>query len=743
MSQILPSISGPLFDQDLMVRVTLVLLHFLWQGSLCGLAALLAGRLMPNASSSARYRVFVGILCLMAVLPAVTYWRTKGGREDSFAPAAARPPVDSLAAAASPPATVRRAEAAAPVRAKPISEKSWAPSASQEAVFLPQLSEPSVTAVPSVLRIDAAARFVVGAYFIGVLAMFARLLVALWGGRRLRCSAVPIEEGPLAEIVLRQAQRIGLKAIPLIAWCARTSVPVVVGILRPMILLPATLATGFDPVLLEALVAHELAHLRRYDPLVNLAQRLIEAVLFFHPAVWYVSRRVSAERENACDDLVLLAGWPRVQYADALLQMAERSAAAQGIPSQAAAGAVLAASGRGSSQLGRRVLRLLEIGDSPRVRLSRGGVFLLATAALLVVASSPFIHAVTNKKQGASAAQQAAPPPTAAQSATLTRIFAAWQKRQAQVKSFHVVWNTRVTLPKGFEFRSYGHISTPAELWVRNVPIVQNHTEFTMPQTEWWGQGDEHFRFDFPIVENEGANRWSQVAHVRLIRDGSIRSRLTFPSSPASKPWLTIWSTVPVKGSLPTAFAEPLRSGWRNGEGDLIPMGLALRPLSPASEWTPQNCRIESGDYVVGNVHCIKITKYTGDRAETRWVDPKRDDVVIQQATFDSHLMVIEYQRDPQHGWIPSHWTWTIPSANWLPRDTKTSLPGPAIFQATVTRCAINEKFDADPFAATEPPGTQIYDVTADSSIHFSVEEHSPLHHKTPEQFLIDSPRTG
>ena len=306
-----------------------------------------------------------------------------------------------------------------------------------------------MTAGPSARRIDGVARFVVGAYFIGVLAMFARLLLALWGGRRLRCSAVPIEEPPLAEIVLRQAQRIGLKAVPLIAWCGRTSVPVVVGILRPMILLPATLATGFDPVLLEALVAHELAHLRRYDPLINLAQRVIEAVLFFHPAVWYVSRRVSAERENACDDLVLLAGWPRVQYADALLQMAERSAATQGIPSQAAAGAVLAASGGGSSQLGRRVLRLLEIGDSPRMRLSRGGVFLLATAALLVVASSPFIHAVTNKKQGSGAAQQAAPPPTAAQSATLARVFAAWQKRQEQVKSFHVVWNTRDYLARG------------------------------------------------------------------------------------------------------------------------------------------------------------------------------------------------------------------------------------------------------------------------------------------------------
>ena len=85
MSQFLPAISARLFDQDLMVRLALVLLHFLWQGSLCGLAALIAGRLMQNASSSARYRVLVGILCLMAVLPAVTYWRAKGGHADAFA----------------------------------------------------------------------------------------------------------------------------------------------------------------------------------------------------------------------------------------------------------------------------------------------------------------------------------------------------------------------------------------------------------------------------------------------------------------------------------------------------------------------------------------------------------------------------------------------------------------------------------------------------------------------------------
>ncbi len=101
------------------------------------------------------------------------------------------------------------------------------------------------------------------------------------------------------------------------------SVPVVVGIAKPLVLLPASLASGLVPDQIESLLTHELAHIRRHDLWVNLVQRLIEAAFFFHPAVWYISGRVSMERENCCDDFVLSTGWPRVQYADALVRMAE------------------------------------------------------------------------------------------------------------------------------------------------------------------------------------------------------------------------------------------------------------------------------------------------------------------------------------------------------------------------------------------------------------------------------------
>ena len=103
----------------------------------------------------------------------------------------------------------------------------------------------------------------------------------------------------------------------------------------------------------HAILTHELAHLRRYDHLVNLLQRVVEALLFFHPAVWYVSRRISIERENCCDDLVLAAGAERLGYADSLVRVAELSRPGSA-PVQSSA-AILAAAGRHPSRLRRRI----------------------------------------------------------------------------------------------------------------------------------------------------------------------------------------------------------------------------------------------------------------------------------------------------------------------------------------------------------------------------------------------------
>src|SRR4029434_11149304 len=95
------------------------------------------------------------------------------------------------------------------------------------------------------------------------------------------------------------------------------------GIVRPVILVPAGIATGMPSDQLDSLLAHELAHIRRADSLVNLVQALVETLLFYHPAVWWVSGRVRAERENACDDLAVETTGNAVAYARALLELAE------------------------------------------------------------------------------------------------------------------------------------------------------------------------------------------------------------------------------------------------------------------------------------------------------------------------------------------------------------------------------------------------------------------------------------
>ena len=79
----------------------------------------------------------------------------------------------------------------------------------------------------------------------------------------------------------------------------------VVGWLRPVILLPASALTGLAPSQLEAVIAHELAHIRRHDYLVNLFQTTVETLLFYHPASWWISRQIRAEREHCCDDVAV------------------------------------------------------------------------------------------------------------------------------------------------------------------------------------------------------------------------------------------------------------------------------------------------------------------------------------------------------------------------------------------------------------------------------------------------------
>lgn len=128
-------------------------------------------------------------------------------------------------------------------------------------------------------------------------------------------------------------------------------IPVVIGYLKPVIYLPLTAATHLTPEQIEAILLHELAHIKRYDFIANIVQTFIETVLFFNPFVWLISKIIRRERENCCDDLVLAATQPAL-YAETLLALAEN---------QLYKGTfVLAAAGR-KQQLFHRIKRMMEM----------------------------------------------------------------------------------------------------------------------------------------------------------------------------------------------------------------------------------------------------------------------------------------------------------------------------------------------------------------------------------------------
>lgn len=135
-----------------------------------------------------------------------------------------------------------------------------------------------------------------------------------------------------------------------------------------MILLPVGALAGLPPQQLEAIIAHELAHIRRHDYLVNLLQAVIEALLFYHPAVWWVSRQIRQEREHCCDDLAVAVSGDLMTYARALLEMEQLRAAAPQLAVAAYGGLLM-----------NRIQRLL-VGQQPQ-----GNRFIGLVACLLVL----------------------------------------------------------------------------------------------------------------------------------------------------------------------------------------------------------------------------------------------------------------------------------------------------------------------------------------------------------------------
>ena len=173
-------------------------------------------------------------------------------------------------------------------------------------------------------RLAAALPWIVTTWFVGVFA----LAVRQFGGwimlRRLCGAGAEPADEVLAGKLRNIAQRLGVQRAVRLLCSVNVAVPSAIGHLKPVILLPASLLSGLSTQQIEALLAHELAHIRRHDYLVNLVQSTCETLLFYHPAVWWLSCEIRREREHCCDDLAVQVCGDRIAYARTLATLEER-----------------------------------------------------------------------------------------------------------------------------------------------------------------------------------------------------------------------------------------------------------------------------------------------------------------------------------------------------------------------------------------------------------------------------------
>ncbi|MGZ4877328.1 MAG: M56 family metallopeptidase [Candidatus Angelobacter sp.] len=157
------------------------------------------------------------------------------------------------------------------------------------------------------------------------LAGLARVILATFQVRRLRGNSAPVHMESLPvdlRFLIEEGQKSRLVSVLV---SERLEVPTAIGFRKPAIILPAWLLENTPAEELKYILLHELAHLRRRDDWTNLAQKILKALLFFLPSVWWIERRLSLDREMACDDAVLAhSGSPR-GYAECLARVAERS----------------------------------------------------------------------------------------------------------------------------------------------------------------------------------------------------------------------------------------------------------------------------------------------------------------------------------------------------------------------------------------------------------------------------------
>jgi len=395
------------------------LMHSVWQLAAIAVLAAIVNRVLRNQTARARYIASVSMLVLMVFAPCVSWFFVSSENGPSVLTETVVFPVNSDDRENSDD---RQSKVAAEVLVAVSDKTGHVEIPSDVAVQIPGATESASDAVAANNAVtnvatnqsasspnkqpdfsgkldstpagftfaglaDSAATILrprlsmlVGLWIVGVVFCSIRPIWSLYAQWRLRRSGLSKVEDSVKKAMLSLAHKMGLRRAVRIAESALVKVPMVVGYLRPMILLPASVLTGLTPSQLEAVLAHELAHVQRHDWLINAMQVLAETLLFYHPAIWWISRRIRHERELCCDDMVLGLKIDKAVYARMLLTLEELHHKAVS-PALAATGGDLAA----------RVRRLLPPATRQEQARSSAAGFAIIVASLALVLVATFM----------------------------------------------------------------------------------------------------------------------------------------------------------------------------------------------------------------------------------------------------------------------------------------------------------------------------------------------------------------
>ena len=337
------------------------LVHFVWQGTGIALLAALALRLLRSSRPQWRYLTACLALAAMLAAPVITAFVITGAPPVPFADSfhALRSPQGAIiGVAVTPPWTAPRGSGNAP-------------------------SAPAELTLPAAIDTDTVFSVLVTLWLAGVALLLARLAAGCWRLRNLQAVARLEEPSRWQSLAEEIALCLGLTRRFTVVDSVRVATPTVIGWLRPVILLPVAAMAGLSPRQVEAILAHELAHIRRHDFLINLLQTIAETMLFYHPAVWWLSRRIRTEREHCCDDVAVAVSGDAAEYAAALAELASWSISSPALAMAATRGPLVD-----------RVRRLLRVPDADRKpRRTAVAVAVVLTSVVVIGALGAILRA--------------------------------------------------------------------------------------------------------------------------------------------------------------------------------------------------------------------------------------------------------------------------------------------------------------------------------------------------------------